>query len=224
MPDNPDSRRTSRPLDGRRRISAAPREVVLGLDRLERRISLAGAGLGLALALVTLAQWIGNVANVTTHAPSKSDTCPKGYHHHATAKLCELITHSSNGQWEIRFAFIFVVALFLLFFALRRKRAGVVCFSVFLGLGLGVGTGLAFVFLGLWLLFRAYRLQKYGDASFAASTRVAKERGREKRSRRSTTRDSSRDSPSSSNQNHSAAPAPPEASKRYTPKKTPRRR
>lgn len=224
MPDNADSSRTTRPPGGRRRISAAPREIVLGLDRLERRISLAGAGLGLALALVTLAQWIGNVANVTTHAPTKAGTCPRGYHYHATNKLCELITHSSSGQWEIRFAFIFVVALFLLFFALRRKRAGVVCFSVFLGLGLGVGTGLAFVFLGLWLLFRAYRLQKYGDASFATSTRVAKERGREKRSGRSTTRASSRESPSSSHRTRAGAPELPEASKRYTPKKTPRRR
>jgi hypothetical protein len=89
-----------------------------------------------------------------------------------------------------------------------------------LGLGLGVSTGLVFFLLGAWLIVRAYRLQKYGDASFFGSNRVAKETGQAKRAERATR----------SAAKGEAAPAitksaaPPTASKRYTPKKPQRRR
>jgi hypothetical protein len=201
-----------------RRPSLAPREAVLGLDSFERKISLVGAATALIFALATVVEWARNAATVITQAPSKTNTCAKGYH--LVKSLCQEVTHTSRSEWEVRFLFITVVALCILFFALRRKRAGVACFSIFLGLGLGVSTGLVFFFLGAWLIVRAYRLQKYGDASFFGSNRVAKETGQAKRADRATR----------ATAKNEAAPAtlksaaPPSASKRYTPKKPPRRR
>jgi hypothetical protein len=192
--------------------------VVLGLDSFERKISLVGAGTALIFALATVVEWARNAPTVTTQAPSKTNTCAKGYH--LVKTLCQEVTHTSRSEWEVRFLFITVVALCILFFALRRKRAGVACFSIFLGLGLGVSTGLVFFLLGAWLIVRAYRLQKYGDASFFGSNRVAKETGQAKRANRAS-RASAKGEPAPA---ASKPIAPPSASKRYTPKKPPRRR
>lgn len=198
----------------------ASREVVLGLDRLERRISLLGAGFAMIFALATAVEWIRNVATVTTQKPSKTNTCPTGFHLHLVTSLCEKVTRTTRSEWEVRFFFIFIVALCILYFSLRRKRAGVACFSIFLGLGLGVSTGLIFFLMGAWLIVRAYRLQKYGDASFFGSNRVAKEMSRAKREGR-TPKIASKGGSSTST---SIPATPPTASKRYTPKKPQRRR
>lgn len=192
--------------------------MVLGLDSFERTISLVGAGAALIFAIATVAEWIRNVATIATQKPSTSNTCPAGYH--LVKSLCEKVTHTTRSQWEVRFLFITIVALCILYFALRRKRAGVACFSIFLGLGLGVSTGLVFFFLGAWLIVRAYRLQKYGDASFFGSNRVAKETGQAKRADRATRATSKGES----NPTMTKTAATPTASKRYTPKKPPRRR
>ena len=198
----------------------APREAVLGLDSFERKISLVGAGTAVIFALATVTEWIKNAATIATAAPSTTNTCPTGYHFVKVKSLCEKVTHTSRGQWEVRFLFITIVALCILYFALRRKRAGVAYFSIFLGLGLGVATGLVFFFLGAWLIVRAYRLQKYGDASFFGSNRVAKETGQARRAHRAT-RAASKTESSPTTTKTAAAPT---ASKRYTPKKPPRRR
>jgi hypothetical protein len=223
VPDNANSTSSSSMKSRRgRRPSLAPREVVLGLDRLERRVSFFGAGVALLFALGTAIEWARNVSTITKVSPSKTDTCPSGYHH-LTSKatsICEEISKTSQGGWEIRFFFILLIALCILYFTVRRKRAGVACFAVFLGLGLGFGTGFIFFLLGVWLIIRAYRLQKYGEAGFVSSNRVAKEMGQAKREGRSVKASST----SNSKDATSRATAAPAASKRYTPKKPPRRR
>lgn len=205
-----------------RRPSLAPREVVLGLDRIERRVSFFGAGVALLFALGTAIEWARNVSTITRVNPSKTNTCPSGYHH-LTSKatsICEEISKTSQGGWEIRFFFILLIALCILYFTARRKRAGVACFAVFLGLGLGFGTGFIFFLLGVWLIIRAYRLQKYGEAGFVSSNRVAKEMGQAKREGRSVKESSTNNSKDTTSKTTTA----PAASKRYTPKKPPRRR
>jgi len=173
-------------------------------------------GAALLLALVTAVEWARNVKTTTTVKPSTTNTCPTGYHHAGT--LCKEVLASSAGAWEVRLLFIIVVALCILYFTIRRKRAGVACFAIFLGFGPVYGAGLLFVLFGSWLILRAYRLQKYGEAGFASSNRVAKERGQARREGRATK--------STSNAKGATAKtvSAPEASKRYTPKKPPRRR
>ncbi len=222
MPENSDSTPT-RSFGRRagRRDSVAPREAVLGLDSLERGISLFGASVALVLALVTAVEWARNLPVVTTTKHVAGKACPKAYPTLVNS-LCEHITKTSRSEWEVRFFFILLVALCILWFALRRKRAGVACFAIFLGLGLGIESGLVFFFLGAWLIVRAYRLQKYGVPTMLGSNRVAKEMAIERREGRSSRGVSS----ASSSSAKSTAPkaTAPEASKRYTPKKPPRRR
>lgn len=201
-----------------RRPSLAPREVVLGLDQLERRISFVSVGAAFLLALVTVIEWARNVKSTTTVKPSTTNTCPSGFH--LANKFCTEQIASTAGAWEVRLLFIVVIALCILYFTVRRKRAGVACFAIFLGFGPVYGAGLLFVLFGSWLILRAYRLQKYGEAGFASSNRVAKERGQARREGRSSKTSSTA---SAKDVTTKAIPAPA-ASKRYTPKKPPRRR
>ncbi len=201
----------------------APRAVVLGLDNLERGISLFGASIGLVLALVTAIEWARNIPITNTLKPSKTKTCPKPYHLTKTKLLCEQIVRTTRSEWEVKFFFILLVSLCILYFALRRKRAGVACFAVFLGLGLGIESGLVFFFLGVWLIVRAYRLQKYGTATMLGSNRVAREMSVARKEGRTFKADSD-SGPSTSSKSTPSKPTAPEASKRYTPKKPPRRR
>jgi hypothetical protein len=199
----------------------APRTVVLGLDNLERGISLFGASIGLVLALVTAIEWVRNVPayNYVKHVKGKA--CPALYH--LVLEECEQKVITTRSEWEIKFFFILLVALCILYFALRRKRAGVACFAVFLGLGLGIESGLVFFFLGVWLIVRAYRLQKYGTPTMLGSNRVAKDMAVARKEGRTYKADSS-SAPTTTSKSTPTKPAAPEASKRYTPKKPPRRR
>jgi len=211
---------------GSRRQSLAPREVVLGLDPIERGISLFGAAIGLVLAIVTAIEWARNLPVITTTKP-KAGKCPAAF---PTLKisLCEHIVKTTRTEWEVKFFFIFIVALCILYFAIRRKRAGVACFAIFLGLGLGLGSGLVFFFMGAWLIIRAYRLQKYGVATMLGSNRVAREMATARKEGRSPNLEPITGSDSTPTKSTSKSapqkPATPEASKRYTPKKPPRRR
>lgn len=210
--------RPSRSLRTRRQ-SVAPREVVLGLDSLEHGISLFGACIALVLALVTGIEWARNLPLITTTKHVKGQACPKTFPKHV-GELCEHVVYTTRSEWEVKFLFILVVALCVLYFTLRRKRAGVACFAIFLGLGLGLGSGLVFFFLGAWLIVRAYRLQKYGVASMLGSNRVAREMGAAKREGRSARPSRGERAESKAE----AAKVAPSASKRYTPKKPPRKR
>ena len=105
-----------------------PREVVMGLDPIERGISLFGAGIALVLALVTAIEWSRNLPSITTFKHVKGKTCPSAYPKLVNT-LCEHIVKTTRSEWEVKFFFILLVGLCLLYFALRRKRAGVACFA-----------------------------------------------------------------------------------------------
>jgi hypothetical protein len=216
-----------------RRQSLAPREVVLGLDPLERGISIFGASIAFVLAIVTGVEWKRNLPTITTTKYKAGKACPSAFPTHVNT-LCEHIVKTTRTEWEVKFFFIVLVAACILFFALRRKRAGVATFAVFLGLGLGLGSGLVFFFMGAWLIMRAYRLQKYGVATMMGSNRVAREMAQARKEGREpdieqytgTSNSSSPTAPRTSSSKKSAPKSTtPEASKRYTPKKpAPKRR
>jgi hypothetical protein len=194
---------------------------VLGLDNLERGISLFGASIGLVLALVTAIEWVRNIPVINTVKHVKGKACPAPYK--LVTSLCEQKVITTRSEWELKFFFILLISLCILYFALRRKRAGVACFAVFLGLGLGIESGLVFFFLGIWLIVRAYRLQKYGTPTMLGSNRAARDMAAARKEGRTFRADSSND-PSASSKSTPNKPTAPEASKRYTPKKPPRRR
>jgi multidrug transporter EmrE-like cation transporter len=221
VPINADAKSTSKRPRRARRPSLAPREVVLGLDPLERRVSLIGAIFAFAISAVPGLDWLRNVKTLSKLTPSKTNTCTAGFH--LVGSFCEKVT-ATRSSWAIQFFFVFVVALCLLYFALKRTRAGVACFAIFLGLGHVSDVGVLFFALGAWLILRAYRLQKYGDPTFAGSNRIAKEMSQAKREGRAPKLDVAKTTTDTVIKNVAKPPTPPPASKRYTPKKPPRRR
>jgi hypothetical protein len=195
-------------------------------------VSLVGAVIAFVVAIVTAVEWKRNLPTITK-TNYKGKTCPPAFPTHVKT-LCEHIVKTTRTEWEVKFFFVVIVAACILFFALRRKRAGVATFAVFLGLGLGLGTGFLFFFLGAWLIMRAYRLQKYGVATMMGSNRVAREMAQARKEGRQpdiapytgTTGSSSAPTPrTSSSKKTPPKSTTPEASKRYTPKKpAPKRR
>jgi hypothetical protein len=147
--------------------------------------------------------------------------CPSGYH--LLSGACQRARLTQPSSWIPQFAEIIVFGAVLVLFAKRSKRSGVAVCALFLGLALGT-IGLPFLFLGGWLIIRALRLQKYGDASFTGANRRAREKAKAKREGRVTqTKGSLRTSSrrSSKTPTKVTGPAP---SKRYTPKQKLRKR
>jgi hypothetical protein len=192
----------------------APREVVMGLDKLERGVSFGAAGVALIFAALYFPRVLAKTTVLhLTAKPSKVEPfCAKNYTHQASLCIRTLVTHPA--YWMPAFIALAIIGLFILFFAFRKKRAGVIVSCLLLGLYIGaLSNGLLFVFVGGWLIIRAQRLTKYGDASFSGSSRKAKEISKARKEGRSApTADAPTLKPT------------PEASKRYTPKQRKRRR
>ena len=200
-----------------RRESAVSRSVIMGLDHIERLVSLIAGFVAVAMALA-LPFLIGKRYTVTVKATAK--TCAAGYK--LVGNLCEHTRPTVVSDWILRFVMILVIGLLLVMFALLRKRVGVAFVGLFLGLAIGT-IGLPFLMLGGWLVIRALRLQKYGDATFAGSSLRAREIAKAKKEGR-TLAPSTTKSAKGSKTTAPGTPKAPSASKRYTPKQRPRRR
>ncbi len=193
----------------------------MGMDNIERAVSFVGGAIAMMLTLLISPHLFKNTWVTDTAKRAAGKSCAALYHYDKLTGLCQYrhLTHPSD--WLPQFLEILVVGLFLIFFAYRRKRAGVAFAALLLGLALGI-IGLPFLFLGGWLVIRALRLQKYGDATFAGSSRRAREMAQAKKEGRAVS-----PSPSKVAKGTKAtptAPTPPAPSKRYTPKQRSRRR
>jgi hypothetical protein len=208
LPSEPTSR-FGRP----RRKSAVPREVVLGIDDLEKKVSYAAGAFALVLAGIFVPRLINKTKITVTATPGKHNVCQAGYH--LVSSLCQKSHYALPSSYVPQFLEIIIIGAVMMIFAVRAKRAGVAVCALLLGLALGT-IGFPFVILGAWLIIRAFRLQKYGDASFKGSGKRASEIAKEKKvARASGTRTTS---------SVVRTVAAPEPSKRYTPKKPPRKK
>ncbi|MHB8826946.1 MAG: hypothetical protein ACYC5Z_04695 [Acidimicrobiales bacterium] len=217
MPDQSSSPSLRRSLR-RPRVSKVPREVVLGLDLIERRASYVGGALALILAAIISPHLFKNTWVTDTAKPSAHNTCTAGYH--LVNKACSYTHLTHPSDWIIQFLEILILGVGLLIFARLKKRAGVAVLSLLLGLALGV-VGLPFLFLGGWLVIRALRLQKYGDATFVGSSKAAREAADQRRAEK---RSGAPRAKKNDIDVASTLLTPPAPSKRYTPKQRPRRR
>jgi hypothetical protein len=225
VPDNDINPADDKPRRFLRRstTSTATREMVMGLDNLERKFGFGGAGIALVLLLPFYSRLIKNTTITVTATPSKTHACAKGYH--LVGSLCSRSELTHPSYWLPQFLLFLVVGGAIAAFSFYRKRVGVMVSSFLLGLAAGT-AGIIFLALGAWLAVRAFRLQKYGDATFRGSNIRARERAQERRDARGArgpktrTSKSSKSPKSSLPTTTSRTPAP---SKRYTPKKTNRR-
>jgi hypothetical protein len=232
VPDN-DSRPTddkqSRARSGSEG-SAVPREVIMGLDDLERKIGFAGAGVSALLALIFIPRLLKNTYLTVSSTPTKKNVCGAGYH--IVGSLCEKRELTHPSAWIIQPLVFLLFAVAIAAFSYYRRRPGLVVATMLIGfasqplLATTTPTGIVFLAFGSWLLIRAYRLHKYGDATFKGSNIRARERAQERRANRGTrgTRGTRGVKSKASKTSSSAQPSrTPAASKRYTPKKTNRR-
>lgn len=193
----------------------------MGMDKLERNISLFAGAIAMILAAVISPHLFKNTILNTTAKPSKTKPiCAVGYHFVKATDLCVKTTLTRPSAWLPQFLEIVIIGLAIILFALRRRRVGVAVSGLLLGLALG-SVGLPFLFVGAWLILRAYRLQKYGDPTFAGSSRRAREVAQAKKEGRAVAPSKAREKSSTTTP---SAPTPPAPSKRYTPKKQRRRR
>jgi hypothetical protein len=184
----------------------------MGLDKVERGISLLAGGLALVLALRITPDLFKNTRITATATPSKTNTCTNGYH--LVHSLCEKLLTVHPSYYLPQFLLILVVGLGIAAFAYFRRRVGVIVGELLLGLALG-RVGLIYLIFGAWLIIRAFRLQRYGDATFAGSGKKAREMSKARREGRSTAAKDKTDKTAA------PLPKPPAESKRYTPKKPP---
>jgi hypothetical protein len=196
-----------------------PREVVFGMDSVERKVSLFAVGIAMIVSLIFGINWVRKAPWSSSQKFVKGKTCPPAFPDHVKA-FCALV--NAQSHWATQFLFVVVIGLIILFFALRRKRAGVACFACFLGIALGL-YGVVFLFLGVWLIVRAFRLQRYGEASWSGSNKAAREIAQAKKEGRAPVAKSTV-IPASASTPPPGPVAPPSASKRYTPKQKPRKR
>lgn len=193
----------------------------MGIDDNERRMSLLAGGLAIVLAAIFTPHLMHNTWITDTAKLSKTRACVAPYQ--LVNHVCQYRHLVHPTYYLPQFVLILVGGLAILFFARIRKRVGVAFTSFLLGLAMGT-AGLIYLFLGGWLLIRALRLQKYGDASFSGSSRLARESARTKRTERSSGRSSTRSRSGKSDVASKQVKAPPSPSKRYTPKQRPRKR
>ena len=192
----------------------APREVVMGLDKLERGVSFGAAGVAFVFAAFFLIRLLGKATLLPEAVKplKKAPFCLPPFVKHDSLCIHEVLTPASH--WTLPFIAITIIAVFILFSAFIKRRSGVIVSCLLLGLYIGaLSNGLLFVFVGGWLIIRAQRLSKYGDASFSGSSRKAKEISKARKEGRS--------APTA---NAPTLKPTPEASKRYTPKQRKRRR
>ena len=208
LPDAPRARRFS-PF-GAAQPGGASRETVLGMDNLERGLSYFAAFIALVSAAFILPKFLSGKTTYLTQTakPSSQHTCAKGFT--LVAKLCEKSVAQTHSYWAFLLFASAAMGLLIVFAAWRRNRPLVIVLTLLLGTASG-SAGFLFLALGGWLLIRAFRLNRYGTSSMKAANQMARERARTRTPRAKRGAVSEVSSPT---------PAP---SKRYTPKKRPRR-
>jgi hypothetical protein len=201
------------------------REVIMGLDNVERGVSLFAAAIAFILAAVEIPHLLKNT--YITDTAKKAATkpfCTKPFQLVVNDCQHKVLTHPS--YWWPQFIAIVVFAAFILLFALIRKRVGVIVAGLILWFALQ-SAGLPFLFVAGWLMVRAFRLQKWGDPTFSGSNRAAREQNKARKEGREVAPRAPRPARGSKEATEPAVSrsvAPPAPSKRYTPKQKPRKR
>ena len=219
------------------RPSAVPRAVLQTIDSLERKVAFALSALGFAVSALSV-YIIYFVKPTTTYfvKPKKihvgsttTASCPRGFHasshaHHVIT-MCSRTKLTPASQLWINFAVLFAASLLIYIAAQRKRRTFIVVACLFMGLALGTfSIGLPFVAGGVWLMWRAWRLQRYGVASFSGVSQITRQRALDRREGRTPAPIAIVDQTPAKSSTPDSPRRVTEPSKRYTPKKPPRKK
>jgi hypothetical protein len=131
--------------------------------------------------------------------------------------VCKAWLPIAQNQKLVYCAVFTLFIVMMVYFVWKKRRSPVSFFALFLGLAFSSSgfssAALPYLFFGGWLVLRAWRLNKYGDATFAGVNKIAKERALAKREGRLVEGPKTANAPA-------ATRRPPEANKRYTPPPT----
>ncbi len=214
------------------RPSLVPREVLASIDATERRVGFVLASISalFALLFVYLIVFVKTYKTRFIETP-KSHVCSKGYtpytHSHGLINTCSRIALSHYSDSVLILVVVVLAAAALWYFSWARKRTGLTFSALFVGVmvfGSSPLFGLIFLASGLWIMWRAWRLQKYGVATFTGVSQITKQRATDRREGRTP---STPVAPTTASDVDSTPAGPrraSEASKRYTPKKPPRKK
>lgn len=183
-----------------------PPERVRTLDDTERKFVWGLVVFGGALSLLFLfVQQTGYL----TQAP-KNGACPDGWD--LVKNNCQQAYTMTFKEYLPQFLAVLLGAVVLAVAAWRRHRVLASFTALMMGLMLS-RVGLPYLMLGGWLILRAWRLTRYGVPGFVASNQAARQQAIERRSQRSPRGTSASDDDGTTRR-------PPNANKRYTPKKS----
>jgi hypothetical protein len=190
------------------------------LDATERKFGFGAAGLSLLVSLLYLPSLLHNTKRqVTNPKPDQAQCLSLGDVWSATGKLCYHVYHPS--EFALGFGLLVAIGATLLFAVWRSMRALTIFTAIFMGLAATLVTsifGIIPIALGVWLLTRSWRLQRYGTKDGKESRKLATERAAE---RRATKREPKA---AATGATTTAVRTTVTPSKRYTPKAKPRRK
>lgn len=200
--------------------------MIFSIDQTERRATFFVVFLTALVAVFNIAYLVEDHFKVKNfYAKVSKGACPGGYTkvlHPPTASHACYLAVTPSYLW-LQFAIMAAAALALFAFAWFRKRVGVVFVALLAGLAASSlpFVGIVFLAFGFWILWRAWRLQRYGVATFTGASRLAREQAQARKSGTATPTATStpRPIPAKKVQASDGPRVPAEPSKRYTPPK-----
>lgn len=222
-PPPPKPNREPEQVDFSRMTDDEKRSRIVSVDATERKVGIAAAILGLAIALYTTLPYMVSKVAIRTTVKPKGKTCSPVHgishlHYVASSKTCNGIYPASHFVLPLVVELVLVAAIYV---TVLIKRRSALAFTI-------VMTGLAFgqfiillpyIAAGGWVMLRAWRTQKYGSPSAKSPLTgwtPPPPRGSARRAKTSTPRSrKSKDAKSATTR------TPPSANKRYTPKAPP---
>lgn len=225
-PPAPRPAREPEHVDFSRMSEDEKRERIIRIDPTERKIGIAAAILGVALALYANLPYMLHKTSVLTTIKPKGRACPPaigvtGLRYVGATKSCNGIYPANHYVLPLVVSLVLAAAIYV---TVRIRRRAPLAFAI-------VMTGLAFGSLfilvpygvaGGWIMLRAWRTQKNGSP-----TAKRPMTGWVAPPPRGTTRRAKTTAPRAGKGRTTEAPGtrkPPSANKRYTPKSPPKKK
>jgi len=200
---------------------------IVGVDPTERKVGIVASVLGVALALYANVPYMVSKVSVLTTVKPKHKVCGTAagitdLHYVASTKSCDGIYASSHYVLPLVISLVLAAAIYV---TVRIRRRAPLAFTMVMT-GLAFGSLLVLLpygFAGGWIMFRAWRTQKYGAPTAKAPLTgwtPPPPRGSMRRAKSAPPRTRK----GKGGDTATGTRKPPSANKRYTPKSPPKKK